>query len=217
MDKYPPTSKSKIVRSHKRASYEKKDLYTLLDAGYLCHVSYLFQGSPVIIPTAYGREKNIIYIHGALKNRMLTSILDQEQACIAVTHEDGIVLARSAFHHSFNYRSAVVFGKPRAIEDPNEKMRVLELITENIIPGRWNEVRQPNENELKITLVIAIDIEEASVKVRTGAPIDDDEDYSLPIWAGVLPIEHKFVQAIPDSKMNHALETPKSVLNAVVD
>ena len=204
------------MRGPKRASYKKEDLYAVLDAGYLCHVSYLFHKSPVIIPTAYARENDTIYIHGAVANRMLNSILEQQQACIAVTHEDGLVLARSAFHHSFNYRSAVMFGKPRAIEDAKEKMRVLELITENILPGRWTEVRQPNNKELKITLVIAVEIEEASVKVRAGAPVDDDEDYDLPIWAGVLPLQHKFITPITDPDMRQAMDVPASVKKAIV-
>ena len=216
MKEFSPTSTSKIVRGHKRASYKKEDLYAVLDAGYLCHVSYLFHESPVIIPTAYARENDTIYIHGAVANRMLNRILEQQQACIAVTHEDGLVLARSAFHHSLNYRSAVMFGKPRAIEDAKEKIRVLELITENILPGRWTEVRQPNDKELKITLVIAVDIEEASVKVRAGAPVDDDEDYDLPIWAGVLPLQHKFVEPITDPDMRQAIEVPESVKKAIV-
>lgn len=213
MSEYSPTSKSKIVRSHKRASYDKNDLQAVLDAGYLCHVSYLFHGSPVIIPTAYGYENDTVYIHGALKNRMLLSILDQEQACVAVTHADGMVLARSAFHHSFNYRSAVIFGKPRQITDREEKNRILALITENIIPGRWDEVRQPSEKELGITLVVAIDISEASVKVRAGGPIDDEEDYALPIWAGVLPTLNTFGAPITDEKLTHDLPVPESVKN----
>jgi len=216
MKEFLPTSKIKIVRGPNRASYKKEDLYAVLDAGYLCHVSYLFHNSPVIIPTAYARENDTIYIHGAVANRMLNSILEQQQACIAVTHEDGLVLARSAFHHSFNYRSAVMFGKPRTIEDAKEKMRVLELITENILPGRWTEVRQPNNKELKITLVIAVDIEEASVKVRAGAPVDDDEDYDLPIWAGVLPLQHKFIEPITDPDMRQAMDVPASVKKAIV-
>ncbi len=216
MKEFLPPSRSKIVRGPKRASYKKEDLYAVLDAGYLCHVSYLFHKSPVIIPTAYARENDTIYIHGAVANRMLNSILEQQQACIAVTHEDGLVLARSAFHHSFNYRSAVMFGKPRAIEDAKEKMRVLELITENILPGRWTEVRQPNNKELKITLVIAVEIEEASVKVRAGAPVDDDEDYDLPIWAGVLPLQHKFITPITDPDMRQAMDVPASVKKAIV-
>ena len=215
MNEFSPTSKSKIVRSHKRASYKKEDLYAVLDAGYLCHLSYTFNSGPIIIPTAYGRENDTIYIHGALKNRMLNSILEQNQACLAVTHEDGLVLARSAFHHSFNYRSAVVFGKPRKIEDEAEKNRILKIITDNILPGRWDEVREPNEKELAITLVIAIDVEEASVKVREGGPVDDEADYDLPIWAGVLPVKPVFGNPVTDPEMKQTLEVPDSVTSAI--
>jgi nitroimidazol reductase NimA-like FMN-containing flavoprotein (pyridoxamine 5'-phosphate oxidase superfamily) len=206
-----PTAKSKIVRSHKRASYKKKDLYAVLDAGYLCHVSYMFNGSPIIIPTAYGRENDTIFIHGALKNRMLNSIIDQDQACLAVTHEDGLVLARSAFHHSFNYRSAVVFGKPRKVENSDEKLRIMKIITENILPGRWSEVRQPNEAELAITMVVAIDVEEASVKMREGRPLDEEADYDLPVWAGVLPLRQVFGNPITDPAMRQEIAVPASV------
>jgi nitroimidazol reductase NimA-like FMN-containing flavoprotein (pyridoxamine 5'-phosphate oxidase superfamily) len=143
MEKDKPSAKSKIVRSPNRAHYDEVTLHAVLDDGFLCHVAYIFEGSPVIIPTAYVRKDNMIYLHGAAKNRMLNSILNQGQACVAVTHLDGMVLARSAFHHSFNYRSAVIFGKPVKIIDAGEKNAVLELITENIIPGRWQDVREP--------------------------------------------------------------------------
>ena len=216
MNKFSPTSRSKVVRSHKRASYNKEALYAVLDAGYLCHVSYLLNGSPVIIPTAYGREDDTIYLHGALKNRMINSLVEQGQACVAVTHEDGLVLARSAFHHSFNYRSAVVFGQPRRIEDAAEKKRILKIITENILPGRWSEVRIPSEQELAITSVIAIDIEEASVKVREGGPIDDEADYDLPIWAGLLPVRSVFDIPVTDPAMRQKIEIPASVKAAIV-
>ena len=144
MEKGKPSAKSRIMRSPNRAHYDEDTLHQVLDDGFMCHVAYLFEGSPVIIPTAYVRKKNIIYIHGAAKNRMMNSILNQGQACVAVTHLDGMVLARSAFHHSFNYRSAVVFGKPVKIEDAEEKNTILKLITENILPNRWQEVRAPS-------------------------------------------------------------------------
>lgn len=214
MSEYKPSSRTKVVRGHKRGSYSKKDLFEVLDAGYLCHVAYLYNESPVIIPTAYARANETIYIHGAIKNRMMLSLLDQEKATVAVTHSDGMVLARSAFHHSFNYRSAVIFGTPRQITDRDEKNEVLKLITENILPGRWDEVRQPSQKELDITLVVAIDIEEASVKQRAGGPIDDDEDYSLPLWAGVLPTKMEFQAPITDDKMTQQIDIPPSVLKA---
>lgn len=215
MDRAKPSVRSKIVRGPKRAHYDKETLFEVLDDGFMCHVSYLFDGSPIIIPTAYARVGNTIYIHGAAKNRMMNSVLNQGQACVAVTHLDGMVLARSAFHHSFNYRSAVVFGKPVKIVDDKEKNDVLKLITDNIIPDRWDEVRVPSDKELKATLVIGIEIEEASVKIRSGAPVDDEADYDLPIWAGELPMRQVFQEPIKDSKLSQELSVPKSVLNAL--
>ena len=215
MDTVKPSAKSRVVRGPKRAHYDEKTLYEVLDDGFMCHVSYLYEGSPIIIPTAYARKGSTIYVHGAVKNRMMNSILSQEEACVAVTHLDGMVLARSAFHHSFNYRSAVVFGTPLKIEGDQEKNDILKLITDNIIPDRWDEVREPSAKELKGTLVIGIEIEEASVKIRSGAPVDDDADYDLPIWAGEFPLRQVFQDPIKDSKLSQDLPVPQSVINAL--
>lgn len=215
MDTVKPSAKSRVVRGPKRAHYDEKTLYEVLDDGIMCHVSYLYEGSPIIIPTAYARKGSTIYVHGAVKNRMMNSILSQEEACVAVTHLDGMVLARSAFHHSFNYRSAVVFGTPLKIEGDQEKNDILKLITDNIIPDRWDEVREPSAKELKGTLVIGIEIEEASVKIRSGAPVDDDADYDLPIWAGEFPLRQVFQDPIKDSKLSQDLPVPQSVINAL--
>jgi len=208
-----PTDRSKIIRSPNRAHYDAESLYRVLDDGFLCHVAYNYMGSPVIIPTAYAREDDVIYIHGAKKNRMMNSLLDQGQATVSVTHMDGMVLARSAFHHSFNYRSAVIFGKPFLVEYLDEKNRVLELITENIIPGRWQEVRKPSAKELEITLVVGIRIQEASVKIRAGSPMDDEADYELPIWAGEFPMKLSYEQPITDNAGISDLKLPPSVKN----
>lgn len=215
MKKGKPSAKSKIVRGPKRAYYDEETLYQVLDDGFMCHVAYLFEGSPVIIPTAYVRQGNMLYIHGAAKNRMMNSILNQGEACIAVTHLDGMVLARSAFHHSFNYRSAVVFGKPVKIEDAEDKNYVLKLITENILPNRWQEVREPSEKELTATLVIGVEIDEASVKIRAGGPVDDEADYDLPIWAGEFPLRQIFREPITDSLSKQDLSIPDSVVQAL--
>ena len=208
-----PSDRSKIVRSPNRAHYDTESLNKVLDDGYICHVAYDYHGSPVIIPTAYVREDDVVYIHGAKKNRMMNSLLEQGKATIAVTHLDGMVLARSAFHHSFNYRSAAVFGKPFAVEFLDEKRRILEMITENILPGRWDEVRQPTTKELEITLVIGIRIQEASVKIRAGRPVDDDEDYKLPIWAGEFPLELRYTDPVTDDAGIQDLDLPESVKN----
>lgn len=215
MKENEPSARNKVVRSPKRGHYDKESLNRVLDAGFMCHVSYLYEGTPIIIPTAYVREDDVIYIHGSTKNRMMNSILGQGQACVSVTHLDGMVLARSAFHHSFNYRSVVVFGTPKMVEDEEEKLFALKRITENIIPGRWSEVREPSDNEMKATLVIGIKINEASVKIRSGAPIDDQPDYELPIWAGVLPMVQSFIEPVADPQNLEGLSVPQSVLSAL--
>lgn len=209
------SARSKIVRGAKRAHYDRDKLNQVLDAGIICHLAYNYEGAPIIIPTGYVRENDTIYIHGSLKNRMMNSILDQKEACVSVTHLDGLVLARSAFNHSFNYRSAVVFGKPFKVEDTKEKDRVLALLMENILPGRWDESRVPTEKELDSTMVIGINIEEFSVKIREGGPVDDKKDYELDVWAGELPIVHQYQQPVPDAQMNKDLSIPKSVRNAL--
>jgi len=215
MKENEPSARSKVVRSPKRGHYDKESLNRVLDVGFLCHVSYLYEGTPIIIPTAYVREGDTIYIHGSAKNRMMNSILDQKQACVSVTHLDGMVLARSAFHHSFNYRSAVVFGSPEMVHENEKKLFVLKKITENILPGRWQEVREPSENEMKATLVIGIKIEEASVKIREGAPVDEKADYDLPIWAGELPLVQSFIKPVADPQNLEGLPVPQSVISAI--
>lgn len=207
------SDRHKVVRNPGRAHYDAESLYSVLDDGFLCHVAYDYLGSPVIIPTAYARKDDVIYIHGAKKNRMMNSLLEQGKATISVTHLDGMVLARSAFHHSFNYRSAVVFGKPFKVEYQAKKKKILKLITENILPGRWQEARQPTPKELEITLVIGIRIQEASVKIRSGRPIDDEGDYKLPIWAGELPVQFNYGNPVTDDAGVQGLELPSSVKN----
>lgn len=213
MKESKPSARNKVVRGAKRAQYDEVTRNDILDAGYLCHISYLYEGNPVIIPMAYVREKNCVYVHAARKSRLLNSILEQEQACVAVTHLDGLVLARSAFNHSVNYRSAVIFGKPFAVNEDEEKLATLKKITNKIVPGRWEEVRQPSEKEMKATLVVGIRIDEWSCKVRTGAPVDDKPDYDLPIWAGVVPMKTIFEEAQPDPQNKPGLAEPASVTN----
>ena len=186
------SARNKIVRGANRAFYDKVTLNRVLDAGYICHLTYNYEGSPIIIPTGYVREDDTIYVHGSLKNRMLNHILDQVKTCVSVTHLE-----------------------PFKIEDKVEKVRILELLTENILPGRWNEVRKPNEKELKATMVIGIKINEFSVKIREGGPVDEKNNYQLDIWAGELPIIHQYQQPIPDINMKQNLSIPKSVRNAL--
>ncbi|MFY0686650.1 MAG: pyridoxamine 5'-phosphate oxidase family protein [Cyclobacteriaceae bacterium] len=214
MSTFEKSELNRVVRGPKRATYDRSDVYKILDDHYICHLTYLFNGTPMAIPTGYGRLNDTIYLHGAVANRSLNALLDASQVSVTVTHLDGLVLARSAFHHSFNYRSAVIFGKPKLIEDDVEKMKALEIITNNIIPDRWDEVRQPNEKELKITKVIALDITQASAKIRTGPPVDDTEDYQLPIWAGVLPLSSQYETPIPDDQNLRNVEISDAVIKA---
>jgi len=201
MSGYTPTARTQIKRLPKRAAYDQAQVHAILDAGYLCHVGFVTEGQPVVIPTGYARAGEVLYIHGSAASRMLRTLSEDVDVCVTVTLVDGFVLARSAFHHSMNYRSVVVFGKARLVTERAEKREALRCFTNHIVPGRWEEVRQPTEQELKATSVLALDLKEVSAKVRTGPPIDDEEDYSLPVWAGVVPIEQKLGQPVPDDRL----------------
>ena len=211
MEKYVTTEASKIKRGAKRASYDKATVFQILDDHFICHIPYVYEDTPISIPTIYARFQETLYIHGAMGNRMLNSIASLPQTSITVTHLDGLVLARSAFHHSVNYRSVVVFGKPRVVISEKEKNKALELIVEHMAKGRWEEIRVPNEKEIKITQVLALDISEDSAKIRQGPPVDDQEDYDLELWAGVVPVKTIYKKAVPDPDLKFALDTPSSV------
>lgn len=210
MDSFPKTDKNKIKRLPKRGHYDRETIYGILDAGFLCHVGFVLEGQPFVIPTAYGRDGDKIYLHGSSKSRMLTSLEKGIPVCLTVTHLDGLVLARSAFHHSMNYRSAVIFGTAHEVEGA-EKEHALFLISENILKGRWDEVRGPNEKEMKATSVLCVTIEEASAKIRTGPPGDDEEDYALPIWAGVVPVRQQYGPPEADPLLSEGIPLSKSV------
>jgi nitroimidazol reductase NimA-like FMN-containing flavoprotein (pyridoxamine 5'-phosphate oxidase superfamily) len=171
-----------------RGAYDRETVEAILDEGLICHVGFVYEGSPFVIPTGYGRDGERLLIHGSSASRMLRALAAGAEACLTVTLVDGLVLARSAFHHSMNYRSVVVLGKGTPIEEPEAKMEALRLISERLVPGRWDDVRLPTQQEMKATAVIAFSITEASAKVRVGPPKDDEEDYALPVWAGVLPL-----------------------------
>jgi nitroimidazol reductase NimA-like FMN-containing flavoprotein (pyridoxamine 5'-phosphate oxidase superfamily) len=181
----------------------------ILDEAFLCHVGFVADGQPYVIPTSYGRDGNVLYIHGSAASRMLRNLDQGIPVCITVTLLDGLVLARSVFNHSMNYRSVVILGKATLIDDPKEKLAALRTLSEHILPQRWDDSRQPNEKELKATAVLKIPIEEFSAKVRVGPPIDDEEDYTFPTWAGVLPLEMTTAAAIADDRCQR--ELPKYV------
>jgi nitroimidazol reductase NimA-like FMN-containing flavoprotein (pyridoxamine 5'-phosphate oxidase superfamily) len=207
MEKYNPTDRTQVKRLPKRGLYDKEQVHAILDEGFLCHVGFVLEGQPFVIPTLYVRHEDQIYIHGSAASRMLHALDEGAAVCVTVTLVDGFVLARSAFHHSMNYRSVVVLGKARLVADPAEKREALHRFTNHMVPGRWEEVRQPTEQELKATTVLVLALDEISAKVRTGSPLDDEEDYSLPVWAGVVPVRTELGRPVPDERVLPGLET----------
>lgn len=213
MDSFTPTKRSALKRLPKRGEYARESVYQILDEGFVCHVGFVVEGQPFVIPTGYARAADTLYIHGAQASRMLRALKDGIDVCVTVTLVDGMVMARSAFHHSMNYRSVVVFGRAVAVEESTEKLAALRALTEHLAPGRWDETRQPTEGEMRATLVLALALEEASAKVRSGPPVDDEEDYELPVWAGVVPLRVVAGEPIPDPRLPQGVEPPAHVLN----
>tara|TARA_B100001146_G_C16179921_1_gene434130 strand:- start:265 stop:918 length:654 start_codon:yes stop_codon:yes gene_type:complete len=203
------TKRTKLVRNPARADYDRDVVNQIIDATPLCHVSYIIDGRPYVTPTLQWREGDTIYWHGSSASRFLRQIVGKD-VCMAITHFDGLVLARSAFHHSINYRSVMLFGEATKIED-SEKNELLHNFVENLIPGRWENLRQMTAQEAKATTVFSMPIDEGSAKVRSGPPVDDDDDYSLPIWAGVLPLSQVLQEPVPDPKNLDGLEVPTHV------
>jgi len=205
------TKRNTHNRIPKRGSHDLQTIHAILDKEFICHVGFVLDGQPYVIPTCYGRCENNIYIHGATAGRMFSNLEKGFDICVTVTLVDGLVLARSAFNHSVNYRSVVIFGKAILITDEEEKMKALEKFTEHAVPGRWKETRPPTPNELKMTSVLAISLEEASAKIRQGPPVDDDKDHLLPYWAGVVPLRKTLLDPIPDPKLRTDIAVPESV------
>jgi uncharacterized protein len=205
------TDRSQLRRLPKRGSHELKTIHEILDAGFLAHVGFNVSGQPFVIPTLFGRAGETLYLHGSAASRMLRELSTGVPACVTVTLVDGLVLARSAFHHSMNYRSVVAFGTARKIEDPIQKTEALRVVSDHLIAGRWEDVRAPYEQELKATSVLEFAMEEASAKIRTGPPVDDEEDYALPMWAGVLPLTIRSGQPVPDPRLPAGTAIPEYV------
>lgn len=195
-----PTERTRVVREPQRAVYDRDVVNQILDEGFICHIGFVVDGQPYVIPTSYGRDGDVLYVHGSAASRMLRSLDRGIAVCVTVTLLDGLVLARSVFNHSMNYRSVVILGTAALVDDPQEKIAALHALSEHVLPQRWDDSRSPNERELKATSVLRIPITEFSAKVRTGPPIDDEEDYSFPTWAGVLPLEMKAGSPIPDER-----------------
>jgi nitroimidazol reductase NimA-like FMN-containing flavoprotein (pyridoxamine 5'-phosphate oxidase superfamily) len=209
MEKFSITEKTEITRLPKRGVYEKEAVFAILDEALVCTVAFVLKDQPFQIPTGFCRKEDTLYIHGSVGSFYMRELAANKlPVCVSVTHLDGLVLARSAFHHSVNYRSVVVFSHAEKVEDKDELYEVLELFTNKMQPGRWNDVRKPNDGEWKATMVLKFKIEEASAKVRTGPPIDDDEDYDLNIWAGVVPLKLERKQVIADPVLKNGIEVP---------
>lgn len=189
MDNFQPTTNTTLKRLPQRGVFDRATVYSILDEAFICHVGFVVDGQPFVIPTSYGRIGDQLFIHGSAASRMQRNLAQGIPVCVTVTLTDGLVLARSAFHHSINYRSVVIFGTAQLVADAAEKMAALKAFTEHVMPSRWAEVREPNEQELKGTTVLALPLTEASAKIRTGPPKDDDEDMAIPVWAGELPLQ----------------------------
>lgn len=209
-DSYAVESRNKVKRIPKRGHYDRETVYKILDAGFLCHIGFVVDGQAYVIPTSYGRKGDTLYLHGASTSRMMVNLAKGIPVCITVTHFDGLVLARSAFHHSMNYRSAVVFGTAHLVEG-EEKEEGLRIVSEQILKGRWEESRGPKANELKATTVLRMDIETASAKIRTGGPGDDKPDYELPIWAGVVPAKIVYGEPEEDPLLKEGISISESL------
>jgi len=189
MSEFPITQRTTVKRGHKRATYNRDIVHAILDEAYICHIGAKMKDRPMVQPTTHWREKDTLYIHGSSKNGLFQTLIEGEEACINITLLDGFVMARSAFHHSVNYRSVTFFSKATSINDPIEKKRTLDLMMQKITPDRCDQIREPNPQELKATAVLAFDITECSAKIRTGPPVDDEADYALPVWAGIVPFD----------------------------
>ena len=207
------TERTRVVREPHRGSFDRDAIYKILDEGFVCHVGFTAEGQPYVIPTMFARVGDAIYFHGSAASRMLRGLSGGLAVCVTVTLIDGLVLARSVFNHSMNYRSVVALGKATLVDAAEEKIAALRAFTEKILPGRWDDARQPNEKELKATSILRLPLSEVSAKMRTGDVQDDEEDYALPVWAGVLPIRLAASQPIRDGRCDPGLAVPTAVSN----
>ncbi len=213
MADFDPTPRTLVRRLPKRASYDLAVIHAILDEGLVCHVGFVHDGQPFVIPTNYARVGDDVVMHGSTASRMVRTLAGGVPVCVTVTLLDGLVLARSAFHHSTNYRSVVLLGTAVAVTEPGDKLRALEAFVDHVLPGRFAEVRPPSEAELKATTVLRLPIREASAKVRTGPPVDDEEDYALPCWAGVVPLATQAGPPVPDPRLDPGV-TPRAGIAA---
>ncbi|MGB2636120.1 MAG: pyridoxamine 5'-phosphate oxidase family protein [Candidatus Acidiferrum sp.] len=207
-ESFAVTGRTRVVREANRAVYDRDAIYKILDEGFVCHVGFATEGQPFVIPTMFARVGDHLYFHGSAASRMLRGLSAGLPVCITVTLIDGLILARSVFNHSMNYRSIVALGVAVAIDDPGEKLRALEAFTEKMLAGRWNDARQPNEKELKATSILKLPLTEVSAKVRTGGVEDDAEDYAIPVWAGIVPLRLVADAPVRDERCDPGIPTP---------
>jgi uncharacterized protein len=207
------SERTKLKRLPKRGHFDRDTVYGILDEGFICHVGFAPEGQPFVIPTGYARADDKLYIHGSQASRMLRTLSGGVEVCVTVTIIDGLVLARSAFHHSMNYRSVVIFGRATLVEDREEKNAALLALSEHFIRGRWADVREPTEQELIQTTVLSLPLTEASAKIRTGPPLDDEEDYAMNVWAGVVPLKLVAGEPIKDPRLPEGIEVPEYARN----
>jgi len=212
---YILTNRTEVKRRPDRADYRPQSIEAILDEGFVAHVGFAVDGQPYVIPMVYARDAQTLYLHGSPASRLLRGLRRGIPVCVTVTLLDGLVLARSAFHHSMNYRSVVIFGTATVVDDPAEKLVALRAFSDHVIPDRWSEVREPNPTELKSTLVLRLPLVEVSAKVRIGPPLDDDADYELATWAGEVPLRLVPETPIPDSRLPKEIEVPPSVRNYI--
>ncbi|GMQ82743.1 MAG: pyridoxamine 5'-phosphate oxidase family protein [Rhodothermia bacterium] len=213
MSEFERTKRNRVTRLPERAKYDEESIFAIIDEALICHVGFVQDGKPIVIPTIHARDGNRLLLHGSSASRMLRHFKDGHDLCVTITLLDGLVLARSVFHHSMNYRSVVLFGNGRIVEDQDQKLRGLNVLTNHLIPGRWDDARQPSEKEMKATTLISMSIDEGSAKIRTGHPGDDAEDYDLPVWAGVIPIQQQALAPIDDERLTEGISAPEYVIN----
>ena len=213
MSEFEQTKRNRITRIPERAKYDEHTIFGIIDEALICHIGFVVDSKPFVIPSIHARDGNRLLLHGSSASRMLKHFKEGHDLCVTITLLDGLVLARSVFHHSMNYRSVVLFGNGRIVEERDQKMHGLKVLTEHLVPGRWEDARLPSEQELNATTLISMSIDEGTAKIRTGHPGDDDEDYDLPVWAGVIPIRQRTLPPIDDERLTEGIAVPDYVVN----